>query len=142
MALVLVEALRSPRLTFSRNLAFSAPGPARVFMLLPRIVFGSAYADMRLVPYLIAVAAARDPLPRRDDARLAQVLAVLGLLFFVAFGIGGEYGQPGDAPPTTNRRKLAALDHVPEGRAGRELRRDAVRPVVGRCRATAIWAAW
>ena len=42
-------------LTLSRNLVFSAIVLAISFVLLPRIVFGSAYADMRLVPYLMAV---------------------------------------------------------------------------------------
>ena len=55
----------SRKLTLSRNLAFSAIVLAVCFAIIPRIVFGSAYADMRLVPYLMAVGAARDPLPRR-----------------------------------------------------------------------------
>ena len=40
------------RLGFSRNLAASALFLLVVYLLLPRIIFGSAYADMRLVPYL------------------------------------------------------------------------------------------
>ena len=52
------------KLTLSRNLAFSAIVLAVSFVILPRIVFGSAYADMRLVPYLMAVAIARHPLSR------------------------------------------------------------------------------
>ncbi len=54
-ALVFLYALFSRKLTLSRNLAFSAIVLAASFAIIPRIVFGSAYADMRLVPYLIAV---------------------------------------------------------------------------------------
>src|SRR3546814_15584209 len=35
-------------LTLSRNLAFSAIVLLAVYLLLPRVIFGSAYADMRL----------------------------------------------------------------------------------------------
>ena len=64
-ALVFLYAIFSRKLTLSRNLAFSAIVLAVSFAILPRIVFGSAYADMRLVPYLDGRRAARDPLPRR-----------------------------------------------------------------------------
>ncbi|MFL6765944.1 MAG: hypothetical protein ACJ8FO_12190 [Sphingomicrobium sp.] len=79
--LVFVYALVSRKLTVSRNLAFSAIVLAVSFAILPRIIFGSAYADMRLVPYLMAVAllAVRFRAPHPVTA---QVLAVLGLLFF------------------------------------------------------------
>ena len=50
-----VFALIHPRLTLSRNLAFSGLILAATYVLLPRIVFGSAYADMRLVPYAAAI---------------------------------------------------------------------------------------
>ena len=48
-------ALVHPRLTLSRNLAFSGLVLAATYVLLPRIVFGSAYADMRLVPFAAAI---------------------------------------------------------------------------------------
>ena len=57
---VIIVALRSPALTFSRNLAVSALVLLGVYVLLPRIIFGSAYADMRLTPYLFAVAIIAD----------------------------------------------------------------------------------
>ncbi|WP_447411781.1 hypothetical protein, partial [Clostridium perfringens] len=53
-----------------------------VYLLLPRIVFGSAYADMRLAPFALAIAliALR---PRRGlSLRGASTLAALGLAFF------------------------------------------------------------
>ena len=48
-------ALIHPRLTLSRNLAFSGLVLAACYVLMPRIVFGSAYADMRLVPFAAAI---------------------------------------------------------------------------------------
>lgn len=80
---VFIYALVSPKLTLSRNLAFSALVLAVSFVILPRIIFGSAYADMRLVPYLFAVALLAIRF-RQPNPRMAQVLAVLGLLFYGA----------------------------------------------------------
>jgi hypothetical protein len=81
-ALVFLYAIFSRKLTFSRNLAFSAIVLAIAFAVLPRIVFGSAYADMRLVPYLIAVILLAIRFRGAPDRATAQVLAVIGLLFF------------------------------------------------------------
>ncbi|MEP7129907.1 MAG: hypothetical protein ABI770_02135 [Sphingomicrobium sp.] len=112
-ALVFVFALVSRKLTLSRNLAFSAIVLAISFAVLPRIVFGSAYADMRLVPYLIAVALLAIRFRGAPDRTTAQVLAVLALLFF-AVRIGSNtlsLAMAGD----DQKAKLQALDHVPEG---------------------------
>src|SRR3954452_25171831 len=70
------------KLTLSRNLAFSAIVLAISFAILPRIIFGSAYADMRLVPYLFATALLAIRFKGPTDVRLGHVLAVIGLLFF------------------------------------------------------------
>ena len=75
-------ALVSGKLTLSRNLAFSAIVLTIAFIFLPRIVFGSAYADMRLIPYLMGVGLLAIRFRGAPDRRTAQVLAVLGLLFF------------------------------------------------------------
>jgi len=83
MGLVLVEALRNPRLTFSRNLAFSGLVLIAAYILLPRIIFGSAYADMRLVPYAIAVLLIAIRFRGATSPRLAQALAALALIFVV-----------------------------------------------------------
>jgi hypothetical protein len=112
-ALVFVYALVSRKLTLSRNLAFSAIVLAISFVILPRIVFGSAYADMRLVPYLIAVALLAIRFRGAPDRTTAQVLAVLGLLFF-AVRIASNTLSLGMAADD-QRAKLSALDHVPDG---------------------------
>ena len=56
VALILLAAVVSRRLTFSRNLLFTAFVLLVGFVLLPRTVFGSTYADMRLLPYMLATA--------------------------------------------------------------------------------------
>ena len=81
-AAVFLFAIFSRKLTLSRNLAFSAIVLAVGFALLPRIIFGSAYADMRLVPYLMAVGLLAIRFRGAPDRRTAHVLAVLGLIFF------------------------------------------------------------
>ena len=112
-ALAFVFAIVSRKLTVSRNLAFSAIVLAIGFVLIPRIVFGSAYADMRLVPYLMAVALIGIRFRGAPDRRTAQVLAVLGLLFFGARTVGntvslGMAGQDQSA-------KLDAINQMPVG---------------------------
>jgi len=112
-ALAFAFAIVSRKLTVSRNLAFSAIVLAIGFVLIPRIVFGSAYADMRLVPYLMAVALIGIRFRGAPDRRTAQVLAVLGLLFFGARTVGntvslGMAGQDQSA-------KLDAINQMPVG---------------------------
>ena len=112
-ALVFLYALVSRKLTFSRNLAFSAIVLAVSFAILPRIIFGSAYADMRLVPYLMAVGLLAIRFRGRPDRRTAQVLAVLGLLFFATRTIANtvSLGIAGD----DQTAKMKAIDLMPRG---------------------------
>jgi hypothetical protein len=112
-ALVFIYAIASRKLTLSRNLAFSAIVLAVSYMLLPRIVFGSAYADMRLVPYLMAVALLAIRFRGAQDRTTAQVLAVFGLLFFATRTVANTVSLGRAANDQT--AKLAALDGVPEG---------------------------
>ena len=101
------------RLQYSRNLAASALFLALVFICLPRIIFGSNYADMRLAPYAIAVALIAIRFRGERLGRAGTVLAALGLLFFtvrtaattVSFML---YDRDYD-------RELAAVAQVPRG---------------------------
>jgi hypothetical protein len=112
-ALVFFYALVSRKLTLSRNLAFSAIVLATSFVILPRIIFGSAYADMRLVPYLMAVGILAIRFRGAPDRSTAHVLAVLGLLFFatrtaantISLGIAAD----------DQSAKLKAIDLMPRG---------------------------
>jgi hypothetical protein len=111
---MIVEAhRRRGTLTFSRNLAFSSLVLLAGYFLLPWMIFGSAYADMRLFPYVVAVALLairyRDQVPMRT----AHLLAVLGLLFFLV-RLGGLTASLAIAA-NDQSAKLRALDHVPMG---------------------------
>src|SRR5205085_9234601 len=101
------------RLTYSRNLAASALFLVAVFVLLPRIVFGSAYADMRLAPYIFMIALIAIRIPEAAGQRFSQALAIVGLAFVLVRTAGSTastflYDRAYD-------RELAALDHVPWG---------------------------
>ena len=111
--LLLLFAIVSRKLSFSRNLVASALFLALVFVLLPRIVFGSAYADMRLAPYVFAIALIGIRFPESATFRFSRAIAIAGLAF-VMVRTGGTavsmwlYDRSYD-------RELAALDHVPHG---------------------------
>jgi len=113
VCLLLLFAAVSRKLTFSRNLVASSLFLALVFVLLPRIVFGSAYADMRLAPYVFAIALIGIRFTKEASFNFSRILALAGLAF-VALRTGGTtasmwlYDQSYD-------RELAALDHVPHG---------------------------
>jgi len=76
-------------------------------------VFGSAYADMRLVPYMMAVLLLAIRFRDRIDFRLGSALAAAGLLFCVVrFGATALSLK---IAADDQQAKLAALDHVPVG---------------------------
>ncbi|MEP6784815.1 MAG: hypothetical protein ABI898_03630 [Sphingomonadales bacterium] len=108
---VLVTGLKSKSLRFSRNLGFSAVVLIAVYILLPRIIFGSAYADMRLTPFLfvIAIVAIR-PLPAASG-KVLGVVACAGLTFY-AVRIGAHTISFAEASSRYDSA-LKALDHIP-----------------------------
>jgi hypothetical protein len=112
-ALIFAGTLFVRRMHYSRNLLASTLFLIAVFILLPRIVFGSAYADMRLAPYLFAIALLSIRPGADASRRLTTGLAVAGLAFaMVRIGANTVSMQIYD-----NRydRELAALEHVPHG---------------------------
>src|SRR5205085_12217282 len=92
---------------------FSAIILAFAFVILPRIVFGSAYADMRLVPYLFAVGLLAIRFRAAPHGTTAHVLALAGLIFFATRTAANtiSLGQAAD----DQRAKLQALEVVSEG---------------------------
>lgn len=110
---MIVEARRRPELTFSRNLAFSAMVLLVGFLVLPRIVFGSAYADMRLAPYLIATALLAIRFRGETVMSTARMLAWLGLSFYLVRIAATTLSLVLAA--NDQSAKLRALDHVPRG---------------------------
>jgi hypothetical protein len=113
VGLVLVAAVVIRRLTFSRNLLFTAFVLLVCFLILPRTVFGSTYADMRLLPYVLATAVLAIRFKGQTDLKLARTLAVLGLAFFIV-RLGGNTLSLAIAA-NEQRAELKALDHVPMG---------------------------
>jgi hypothetical protein len=100
-------------LTLSRNLVFSAIVLAVSFLILPRIVFGSAYADMRLVPYLMAVAILAIRYRGPEHRKTANILAAIGLIFFATRTVANTISLGMAADDQT--AKLRAIDAMPEG---------------------------
>jgi hypothetical protein len=101
------------RLVYSRNLAFSSFVLLLIYILMPRIVFGSAFADMRLVPFLIAVALLSIRFREATHLPTARVLAIVGLAFYV-LRIGATTASMAIAS-NDEQRELVALDRLPTG---------------------------
>ncbi|GAA4009601.1 hypothetical protein GCM10022280_03120 [Sphingomonas swuensis] len=112
-AIMLLFAIVHPRLTLSRMLTFTALVLLAAFALLPRLIFGSAYADMRLMPFVVAFFLLAIRFRRETDYRLARVLAVVALTFLLArtASVTASLAIAAD----DQREKLAALDKVPMG---------------------------
>lgn len=110
---ILLYVLFNRKLTLSRHLAFSAIVLAICYALLPRTIFGSAYADMRLVPYLFAVSLLAIRFKAATEFKTGQVLAILGLLFF-AVRIAGNTVSFAMAANDQNA-KIKAIDLMERG---------------------------
>ena len=110
---VVALAIRGRRLAFLRPLALAALIFLGLYLALPRLIFGSAYADLRLVPFILATALiAIAPLPSATP-RWRAGLALAGLAFIlVRFGAETVSLAIYDRSFT---HELAALDHVPRG---------------------------
>jgi hypothetical protein len=110
--LVFAGAVYSRRLELSRTLIVTTILLLIVFIVLPRIVMGSAYADMRLTPYLVALPILAIRPGATMPPGLALGLAIAGLAFFgiriasntVSLGLAWK----------DNDRALTALNYVPE----------------------------
>ena len=111
--LLLFTLIHRRSLVLSRNLAFSGLTLLACFLLLPKVIFGSAYADMRLVPYMLAIFVLAVRFKAETDYPLARGLAVAAVAFLlvrtagttVSLAIAGNY----------QRHQLAVLDAVPLG---------------------------
>ena len=113
VALVLAAAVVIRRLTFSRNLLFTAFVLLVFFFILPRTVFGSTYADMRLLPYVIATAVLGIRFKGDTYLPLARTLAIAGLAFYLA-RLGGSTISLAMAA-YDQKQELQALDQIPMG---------------------------
>jgi len=110
---IVICAIFSKRLTLSRNLAFSALVLFAVFLLMPSMVFGSAFADMRLAPFMFAIAALAIRFRAETDLNLARKLAIFGLAFLLVRTASTTASFAMSA--NDQSAKLEALNHVPTG---------------------------
>lgn len=112
VSLVLV-ALFSKAFALSRALACGLALLALVYLLLPRVLLGSAYADMRLAPFLLAVGVLAVRPAAGVGPRTIGMLALAGLTFFGVRTLAtttslAAYDRAFD-------RELMALNHIPRG---------------------------
>ena len=131
---------RTAELTLSRNLAFSALVLLAVFVILPRIVFGSAYADMRLAPFMIATALLAIRFTRRDampDWRATSLCSA----WLLPRADRARRPSAWRWPRTTRGQACGARPCAARGAVVRS-GRAGLRRLVGNCRATAISARW
>jgi hypothetical protein len=109
----LIWAIRARAMVFSHELAAGALLLLAVYIVLPRILLGSAYADMRLAPYMIAIAimaAAPSPAASR---RMLMIIACTAFAFF-----GARLTATTISFALHHQRHTAALeaiDHIPKG---------------------------
>ena len=106
-------AIVHPRLTLSRNLAFSGLVLALTYVLLPRVVFGSAYTDMRLVPYAVAIFVLAIRFKGETRFPLATWLAVAAVGFMLVRLTGNTISMA--MAGAHQNQQLKALNHVPSG---------------------------
>lgn len=114
LLLLLILGVRGP-LRFAPSLRLPAAVLVAVFLLLPWVVIGSAYADMRLAPYMLAVAVLALGMRPGGSRRAAHVVAGLALAFFAARTAGTAVSLW--TAGRDHARLLAALDRLPRGAA-------------------------
>lgn len=112
--LILYVGVRTPNLRFTHTLGIPAVLCFLAFILLPRLAFGGAYVDMRILPatMMLALLAMQPP---NDGSRLASRLAVASVAFFVAHTAATtmSFALRSDE----QQRELAAINHIPRGAA-------------------------
>lgn len=115
LATLCFAGLRSPRLRYDRMLGLAALILLIAYLLLPRILLGSAYADMRLMPYTLAIAViAIRPAPGTSRRFRAGLAIAAGLFCVVRMAATtwsfAQYSHAYD-------EQLAAIDHIRPGSA-------------------------
>ena len=110
---VLAFAWRSRRLGFAPGLALAAALHGLAFLALPQVLLGSSHADIRLAPYVIALALLAIRLTPAASARFATLFALAGLAFLAA-RIGANTASL-LLYDRSYRIEARALDAVPRG---------------------------
>lgn len=114
LVLLLTSAIIDKHLKFSPKLAWPAVALTLAFVALPRTMFGSVLADIRLTPFalMVLVLALR---PASDDRAALNRLACLGLAFFL-LRLAGNTASFAIAH-AENEERLGALAHIERGAA-------------------------
>lgn len=100
-------------LRFNRSLGLAALLLFAAFIVTPRILIGSAYADMRLAPFVLAIAVlAIDTQPAKTPM-LRRWLLLAGFVFFIART--GATTQNFHYQSLAIQGELGALNHIPDG---------------------------
>ncbi len=109
--LLLYIAARDRLLGYAALLGWPALFCIAGFILLPRLLLGGAYVDMRMMPMIWALAllAIRPPLP----GRLARGLAIAGLLFFTVRTAATTASFV--LRDSEHQAELGALEAIPRG---------------------------
>jgi hypothetical protein len=113
IGIMLYQALRDRRVDRSPGLGAAALLLLAAFALLPFILFGSAFADMRIAPFVVILALLVFRTSETFPARERATLAMIGLAFFVARTAGSTAGFW--LVDREWNRHLQALDHIPHG---------------------------
>ena len=113
IAILIAFAAIIRELRFDRTLGLAAFLLFGAFIVIPRVLIGSAYADMRLAPYIIAMAVLAIGAKPATPTGLLNVIMGLGLLFFGARTVATtasffEYDRVITA-------ELGAVDQIPVG---------------------------
>jgi len=110
---LVAAAMVLPVLRLNRTLGLAALLLFIAFLCIPRILIGSAYADMRLAPYILAMGLLAIEVKPSASPWIGRVLVVSGLLFFAVRTAATtvsflEYDR-------VLTSELAAVDHIPRG---------------------------
>jgi hypothetical protein len=113
LLLIIAVAVVSSDLRFNHTLGLATLLLGAAFLIMPRILIGSAYADMRLAPYVLALGLLAIETKLDIGIALRRGLMVAGLLFFAArTAATTESFRRYDAAITA---ELGAINHIPRG---------------------------
>ena len=114
LILLLMSSVIDKHLKLSPKLVWPAVALTLAFFALPRTLFGSVLADIRLAPFVLMmfVAALR---PTTNDRAALNRLAYLGLAFFLLRLVGNTASFA--IADADNNERLGALAHIESGAA-------------------------
>jgi len=109
--MLLYIAARDRRLGFAAVLGWPALACVAGFLLLPRLLLGGSYVDMRMMPaiWMLALLAIRPP----EAAHLARIIALAGLAFLAVRTVATTASAA--LRGSDQRAELAVLPFIPEG---------------------------